>query len=321
MDLRVINKIKFWLIATAVLAIIGQFLPTRIIRILIMASYFAMFAMAWDLIAGYTGYIFFAPHGIIGLAAYMSVLCSYTGFARGGFLEGFGLSWPIYITMPIGIIVATSIGFLIFLPSLKLRGNYFCLFSLAFILALDGIIITSPITGGTRGLFGFPQVMRGELPNLYLSLVLMMVTGIMLSLIGESHIGKILKAIYMNEDLVNASGINANKYKFLAFSLSLITLSVGGVFYIHYLGSLSPESVFGVSVIVNIIVATIIGGIGTITGPMIGAYILLFLSEGLRTIIPHTPTRFIIYGIIGILIYTLKPSGLYGTIKKLLTRA
>jgi branched-chain amino acid transport system permease protein len=309
--------LKFWLVSGAILMIIGAFIPSRWLRIFTIAAYFAMYAMAWDLFTGYTGYVNFGPHAIIGLAAYFSVLCSYKGFHRGGIPEGFGLHWPISITIPIGIIVAVCIGFLACLPSLKLRGNYFCLFTLAFILAVDGIIITSPVTGGTRGLFGFPKLIEGELPNYYLSLILMILVGTILSLIAESKIGIILKAIRMNEDLVNASGINANRYKFIAFLISLIVWAMGGALYIHYLGSLSPESVFGITVLVTIIISTIIGGLGSIKGAMLGTYIFYFLTEGVRNVIPHTPTRLISVGTIGLIVFILMPEGIYGKVMKL----
>ena len=137
---------------------------------------------------------------------------------------------------------------------------------------------------------------------------------------SRSDIGRLLRAISVDEDSLSNLGKNVLKLKAIAFFLSALVAGIGGAFYFHYLGSISPHSAFSFFLLIEIILAVIIGGKGTIIGPVIGAYFLTFILEGLRPFFPGAmgPGRVLTYLIIGLVIYLMMPQGLYPFIKQLL---
>jgi len=158
----------------------------------------------------------------------------------------------------------------------------------------------------------------GAIPNYYLSLGLAILTAFILWYIGRSDFGKVLKGIYLDEDVVESSGLNTVRFKLHSFVISSIFAGVGGVFFIHYLGSIAPETVFSIFLLMNIIISAVVGGMGTIIGPFIGAYILMLILEGLRPVAPGA-SRIVIYAVIGLAVFVLRPGGIYPEIQRLLT--
>lgn len=295
-----------WVLLFATLSILPLFIPEGWLRVLIIANYYAIFAMGWNAVSGSTGYISFGHNFIIGLAAYTSVLIAYH------------LKLPLYVSMPLGVLAAVLAIICFYLPALRVKGPYFSMVTLALFLVIDRIVITlDPITGGTRGLFGFPQVIKGSIPNFYLSLILMVISGIILSFLIKSDFGKILDAIRQNESVVNALGINANKFKLCIFIISAITTGFGAVFFVHYLGALAPETVYSTFLLINIIIMGVIGGIRSTFGAIVGAYIMMILLEVLRPFAPGA-LRIILYAAIGLAIFMSLPTGVYPSIKKVI---
>lgn len=294
------------MILFAVIGAIGIFIPPGWMRVVILANFIAIFAMSWTIISGYSGYVSFGHNFLIGIAAYMTVLLVYH------------FNFPLYVSMPIGVGATVAAVFGFYLPALRIRGPYFTLVTLCLLIVVDRIIITlGPITGGTRGLFGFPHVIMGAVPNFYLSLGLMVLAGIVLSYLARSDYGTVLLAIHQDEDVVDNIGLNPNRFKFYAFIVDAVIIGTGAVFFAHYLGSVSPESVFAIFFIINIIIAAVIGGTTSIPGAIMGAYILMFLLEGLR---PYAPgaIRIILYSGIALALFVARPKGLYPEVEKLL---
>lgn len=273
-----------------------------------MASYLAIFAMSWDIMSGYTGYVSFGHPFLIGLASYVTAILS----NQGGFQPPH-IVLPLYITMPMGVAAAVGGGMLFFMPSMRARGPYFSLVSLAFLMMIHRLVIAirPDMTGGDRGLTGLPQVVVGLLPNYYLSLGLMFGVAIGLWLVTRSDIGNVLKAIRMDEDVVEASGISTYRYKRFAFILSALTAGIGGVFYTHYLASISPRRAFAIAFNFDIIISAVVGGMGTIRGPIFGGYFLTFILEYLRPYL-FGAWRFIAYTALAIFIIVRRPRGFYG---------
>ena len=113
----------------------------------------------------------------------------------------------------------------------------------------------------------------------------------------------------MNEESVRGSGLSTTKLKCFAFLASAFVAGLGGAFYIHYLGSLSPRALFDINFVFTILVAVLIGGSGTIIGPVIGAFFLTFLLEWLRPVLPGAE-RFFVYGLIALIVYMYEPRGI-----------
>ena len=290
------------------MCVLPLFAPVGVTRLLVMASYLAIFAMSWDMMSGYTGYISFGHPFLIGLAAYVSAFLSH----QGGFQPPH-LVLPLYATIPLGVAAAVGGGMLFFLPSMRVRGPYFSLISLAFMEVLHRLIIAvyPEFTGGDRGLPRIPAVVMGAVPNYYLALGLMFATAIGLWYVGRSNVGTILKAIRMDEDVVESRGISTYRFKRFAFILSAVTAGIGGVFFTHYLQSINPRRAFSVVFLLDIIISAGIGGMGTIVGPMFGGYFLTFILEYLRPYL-FGQWRLLVYALVGIFVVIYRPRGFYG---------
>jgi branched-chain amino acid transport system permease protein len=290
------------------MCVLPLFVPSGVTRLLIMASYLAIFAMSWDMMSGYTGYVSFGHPALIGLAGYVTAFLSHQ--------EGFQpahIILPLHITMPLGIAAAVGGGMLFFLPSMRVRGPYFSLVSLAFMEILHRLIIAikPEFTGGDRGLPNLPAVVMGAIPNYYLSLGLMFTTAIGLWYVTRSNVGNILKTIRMDEDVVEASGISTYRFKRFAFLMSSVTAGLGGVFYTHYLASINPRRAFSAILLLDIIISAVIGGMGTIVGPMFGGYFLTFILEYLRPYL-FGQWRLFAYALVAIFIVIYRPRGFVG---------
>ena len=299
------RQLTLWLLFGAAMCIAPLVLPPGTVRVMIFANFLAIFAMSWDVISGRTGYISFGHPFLIGLAAYTSAILSYH------------LDWPLWLTIPAGVLAAVVGGTLFFLPALRIRGTYFALVTLAFMeLIYEMTKVVAPgVTGGTRGLSGIDSVVKGAVPNFYVSFAITFAVGIAVWLLFRTRMGAALGAIRMDEEAVTDSGLSTTRLKLFAFIVSAFIAGVGGAFYTHYLGSIAPRGLFDINFLFTILVAALLGGSGTVAGPILGAYFLTFLLEYLRPVLPG-PERYFIYGSIALVVYVLEPRGLHRIISK-----
>jgi branched-chain amino acid transport system permease protein len=259
----------------ALLPFIG--LPTSWYIPLIFADFFAMFVMSWDLLAGYAGQVSFGQTFFIGTAAYTS-----------GLLNIY-LHWTPALTIPLGVGASVLVGALVGAPAIRLKGPYLALVTLVLPIAASRLIgVYADFTGGNLGKTirdTVPNVARGT-PylqylqiNYYYALILMTLIALFLIVIAHSRWGKIFEAIRDNEEAVAAAGISPAKYKILAFILSASIAGLAGAAYVHLpvlpvLQAGGPDGVFSSTLSMMIIVASVVGGMGTITGGIVGAYLL-----------------------------------------------
>lgn len=269
------------------------------LRVFIFANFLAMFAISWDFLSGRTGYISFGHPFLIGIGGYTTAILTYH------------LQWSMALTIPLAVVATMIGGTLFFLPALRTRGTYFALVTLAFMELMYGLIqvVAPKITGGTRGLSGLPSIVTGAVPNYYLSLLVMLAMAVALWLLIRTRLGTALSAISMDEDAVRTSGLNTTRLKLFAFIVSALVAGLAGALYIHYLGSIAPRGLFDINFLFTILVAALLGGAGTIVGPVLGAYFLTMLLEFLRPYIPGTE-RYFIYGSVALVLYVLQPKGL-----------
>ena len=289
-----------WLIFGALMLMLPLVASTGVIRVFVFANFLALFAMSWDVMSGRTGYISFGHPFLIGVGGYTTAILSYH------------LDWSLYFTIPIAVLTTMVAGTLFFLPALRTRGTYFALVTLAFMELMYGLVqvVAPEVTGGTRGLSGIPAITRGAIPNYYLSFGVVFVVGLCLWLLFQTRVGTALSALGMDEDAVSVSGLNTIKLKLFAFLISAFVAGIGGALYIHYLGSIAPRGLFDINFLFTILVSALLGGAGTIVGPIIGAYFLTFLLEFLRPYIPGTE-RYLIYGCVALFLYVYQPQGIY----------
>jgi branched-chain amino acid transport system permease protein len=273
------------------------------LRIFIFAHYLAVFAMSWDILSGYTGYISFGHPFLIGIAGYTTAILTHH------------LGIPLLLSIPAAVLVSMAAGTLFFFPALRTRGTYFALVTLAFMEVTYHMmqVLKPDITGGTRGLTGLKLLASGATPNYYISFFTMFFIGVGLWMLANSGLGMVLGAIRMDEGALKSAGISTSRFKLFAFMMSALVAGIGGALYTHYLGSISPRAMFDINFLFTILIAALIGGEHSIVGPIFGAYFLTFLLEYLRPYIPGA-WRFLIYGIIALIVYNYAPKGLFSLI-------
>jgi branched-chain amino acid transport system permease protein len=147
----------------------------------------------------------------------------------------------------------------------------------------------------------------------------MFIIAVGLWLLIRTRLGIALNAIRMDEDAVRSSGLNTTRLKLFAFMVSAMVAGIGGALYTHYLGSIAPRGIFEINFLFTILVAALLGGAGSIVGPIIGAFFLTFLLELLRPYIPGAG-RYLIYGVIALVLYYYAPKGIYSLIQPLRIR-
>ncbi|MGD2097779.1 MAG: branched-chain amino acid ABC transporter permease [Desulfobacterales bacterium] len=289
-----------WLIFVVVMGLIPFVSSSHTLRIFIFANFLAIFAMSWDVLSGYTGYVSFGHPFLIGIAGYTTAMLTHH------------LAIPLYVSIPIAVLVTMVAGTLFFFPALRIKGTYFALVTLAFMEVTYHLmqVVKPEITGGTRGITGLPLLATGTMLNYYFSFSAMVLIAFGLWWLTRSDVGLVLSAIRMDEGAVRSAGLNTSKFKLFAFTLSAFVAGIGGALYTHYLGSISPRGMFDVNFLFTILVAALIGGEHTIVGPILGAYFLTFLLEYLRPYVPGA-WRFLFYGLIALFIYNYAPKGLY----------
>ncbi len=260
-----------------------------------LAGYYAIASMSWDLLGGFTGLISFGHALFIGFGGYITAILN----------VWYGV--PIYLSIPLGTLLGAGIGTLIYFPCLRTKGVYFSLVSLVAPLVLVGSILAfAEITGGEEGIYGLENPLA-EIHWYYLITILVLLTFLIMRKIAYSNFGLVLQAIRDNEPSVKISGINPTQYKVIALFISGLFASLVGSIQAHKLSFVGP-SYFYLSISVGIITMSVLGGVATIVGPALGAYILTALTEWLRWL---GSLRMLLYGLILLVLLVFKPEGLY----------
>lgn len=243
------------------------------------AMFFAVFAMSWDFVSGYTGYISFGHAVFFGAAGYGSAILNAQ------------LGMDPLITIPIGILCAIIVGILIGVPTLRIEGPYLSLVTLvAPLLLLQIFIYYREYTGGQRGLFGVETIWFDPMTNYYVAFVVLLAALAISLAFTRSNVGTIMKAISGDEEIVSASGLNPAKYKIFAFVMSAGIGGFAGAIFTHTaVGSATPSLLLGLLVSANVIIATVLGGMGTITGSALGGFAFFLAREFLRNIEETVP--------------------------------
>lgn len=260
-----------------------------------LATIYAIFVMSWDILSGYTHEINFGFAFFIGGAGYLS-----------GILNSF-FSFSPYLAVPLAAFAAGVSGIFIGYLTLRLKGPYFSMATLAFASVLFKLsFIFYRVTGGEEGISGLDVFADNPTEDFFIAWGIMVVVYFMLTLYARSKHGIILKAIRADEDGTQSAGINTAYYKIEAFALSGFMAGIGGGVFAHSQMYIGPTMLSGhISIIV--VLLAMIGGMGSIVGPLLAAIGLSILNESLRIVEEY---RIVIYmGILILLIY-LAPDGL-----------
>lgn len=298
---RVADKVVF-----AVLVLVVALLPIfrlndYVLHVVIVACIYGVLASSWDLVVGYAGQLTFGHAGFFGLGAYTSALLS------------IHLGISPWLGMGFAAVSCGISGFIVGLLSLRLRGPYLALTTLAFAETVRTVALDSQsLTGGPGGLIGyppFPGVPYTNVHYLYLALGLLVISTLGLYLLVRSSFGARLRAIREDEVLAQTHGLNVSAYKLAAFVISSSLAGIAGAFYAHYILLLTPDQM--APLVTAIIVAmAAVGGLGTIVGPVIGAFVIQFISEFLRGY--GVTYHLILVGLVVVAVTLYFPGGMFG---------
>jgi branched-chain amino acid transport system permease protein len=269
-------------------------------NLLIFSSIFALLAASWDLLF-FSGQLNLGHGAFFGASAYTSAILSSK------------LGLPVWLTIPMGAIAGVIIGVVVAIPALRLRGPYLAIVTLAVPVILQGIVFLFPqFTGGELGLFGLPGISDSPIFLYLFCLVIMLISVAIMWKLTDTRsrffrTGIIFHAIREDEISARTTGINTVKYKILAFALSGFFAGISGGLYAHTMKVVGPTTLEFIFSIYPLI-WTVFGGAGTIYGPVIGAYLLYFLSTQLLVILPEV--RMVLFTAIIIVMILYMPEGI-----------
>lgn len=293
------------LLLLALLVAVPHFITVKYyLQLCIMALIWVLVAQGQNIVQGFTGYVSITQAGFMGIGAYCSTLLAVN------------LSAPVWISMLAAPLVTSAFALVVGYPSLRVKGHYFAIVTLAYNMVIFTVLINfSSLTKGEAGISGVPRPeplfgglvdFNDRIAYYYLTLVCAVIMTAFAALLLRSRVGQIFLSIRQNEPLATAIGITVWKYKLAAFVLSAFYAGLAGALYAHYQGFINPES-FGVAQSLDAILAVILGGSGTILGPVIGAFAVVFLPEYLRF---ADSFRLIIYGVLLVVATIFLPRGI-----------
>jgi len=308
-----------WIAAVLALAALPVWLGSYGLTIFIFIFFYAFLGQAWNLVGGYAGQLSAGHAAFVGLGAYTSAMLS---------IEANVTPWVgMFVGALLTALLGAVIGFLGF--RFGLRGFYFVLLTVAFAEICRILALNTDAIGGAQGLYitftGNPRQFqfRDNRAYYYVALALMLGATALVGLIGRTRFGIYLTAIREDESACEALGVNTFRYKMLAMIVSSWLTGLGGTFYAFYLFSLQPNTVFGIPLSVEIIMRPIVGGAGTLLGPILGSFILTPLAELSRAYFGGGSSggHLIAYGLLLIVVVLFAPQGAYPYLRRLLARA
>jgi branched-chain amino acid transport system permease protein len=306
----------------ALMLVAPWFANDYVITILILVLYSAYVGLAWNIMMGFAGQLSLGHALYVGLGAYTSAAL-YVHFGIGPWI---GLLAAIPISMAVGAVI----GFLAF--RFRVAGVYFAILTIAFAeFARIGFDHFTWV-GGSAGFFlPVAQYTRNDLWNLrgsptmfyYLILAFTIAAFVLSHLLLRSRIGYCWLAIREDEEAARAVGINTFRYKMIAVVISAGITAVAGVFFAFYYNNLFPEQVFHISRSIELILGPIIGGIGTLFGPILGAFLLTGLAEILHEIlvafgVDVPGARQVFYGLCLLVVVIALPDGVWPWLARVL---
>ncbi len=306
--------------AIAVLLALPAVLGSYAITVFIFIFFYAFLGQAWNIIGGYAGQLSVGHAAFVGLGAYTSAMLS----IHAGLTPWIGMLVGGVLSAALGAVI----GYLGF--RFGLRGFYFVLLTVAFAEIFRIIALNTDWVGGAQGLYitftGDPRQFQFQDNRVYyyVSLGLMLLATGVVAWIERHRFGAYLVAIREDENACEALGVDTFRYKMLAIVVSAFLTGIGGTFYAFYLFSLQPNSVFGIPLSVEIVIRTIVGGSGTVLGPILGSFILSPLAELSRTYFAQggwTGMHLIVYGALLIGVVLFLPQGAYPALRRLLAKA
>src|SRR4051812_22640102 len=283
------------------------------LNFLIVTLFIALAGQGWNILGGYGGQYSFGHAAFFGTGAYATAILQ----VRYGFN-----AWPAFT---IGIAAGAGVGAVIGILTFRsgLRGSYFALVTLAFAEVLRIVASVAPITGaGVGTLIKLDLSVRAlqfqsRASFYWMILALVAVSLVITRLIEQSRFGAWLVAVRENEDAARALGVDATRVKLGAMTISAAMASAAGCFYAQYFLFLDAGIAYGPWISVEALLAPIIGGVGTVYGPLLGALMVKTLGEATKLVTGNAPgLDLVIYGCVLVLVVAFAPRGIAGLLRR-----
>lgn len=284
--------------AIAVVLVVAAIFPlvagTYFIQFATDALMFAVLASSWNIVGGYTGYPSFGNVVFFGLGAYTTAVLMTKAGA------------PFLVGLLGSAVLCVVFAVLVGLPVLRLRGHYFAIATLGVAEAMREVVINLDITEGNTGIV-LPLI-RNPGMFYYFMLATLALTLVITFWFTRRRLGYGLVAIREDEDAAASSGVDTTRYKVIAFALSGLFASIAGGIHAYKITFIEPGPAFSVEITVQMIVMAVFGGVGTVIGPTVGAFLLQIISELLSNYILLLHATF--FGLVVILAIVFTPRGL-----------
>lgn len=304
-------KANWFYLIVLVIALVVPFAITNryYSQVITMSCLFAIGALSLNLIMGYTGQASLAHGGFFAIGAYGVAILTST------------LGWNFWLALPAAAMISAFVGFLVGMPALRTRGAYFaittmCLGEIFYLVAGNWI----ELTGGYNGIVGIPVPSSIVVPGLgqitfdsqisqyYLVLFFLLLTLFVMHRLVKSLKGLTFMSIRNNEDLAEAVGINTFRTKLLSFVVANFFAALAGGLYASLIGSISP-SVASIAMTFNFLMYALLGGIATLAGPIVGAFVMPILMEYMQFLQDY---QMILFGVLLIIVIIYFPRGFMG---------
>ncbi|MEJ5988687.1 branched-chain amino acid ABC transporter permease [Ramlibacter sp. PS3R-8] len=304
---RDLLQIAVFALLVAMLALVTR--SGVLLNFLMTALFGCLMAQAWNLLGGYGGQFSFGHALFFGTGAYVQAIAQVQG----------GLS-P-WVALPLAILAAALVGLMVGALSFRygLRGSYFALVTLAFAEVFRILALSVPFTGAGVGLMLplKPGVANMQFPDrmgfVWLALGLVVLGLLVTAWLRHSRFGAWLQAVRDNEDAARAIGVDPFRVKLGAIGWSGAFMGSAGALYVQVFQYIDPAIAYGPHTSVEALVAAIVGGLGTLWGPVVGALVLHLLADFTRSLFGGLPgINMIIYGVVLIVIVMFAPRGVLG---------
>jgi branched-chain amino acid transport system permease protein len=276
---------------------------------------FVVLATAWNILGGYCGYVNFGSAAFFALGAYSSVF----------FHKAYPLSIPLLIL--IGGIVSGIVGFGMGYLTLRLRGSFFAIATLALAVVLQTLVVNWDYVGGSRGAYVIRpanlEVFGHQIPYIEYLFLLMLILAVIAIVtartIERSRLGFGFATIRDDELAAESCGVPTLRLKLIATTLSGALMGMAGAPFPYYLGFLQPTSAFALEYAVNSIAMPMIGGTGSWIGPLVGA-VLLGVVQQVATVTISSSVNVLIVGVLLVTFVIIAPNGIVGFVQNMMRK-
>jgi branched-chain amino acid transport system permease protein len=270
---------------------------------------FMVATTAWNIFSGYSGYLALGHAVFFGCGGYAVALAARDWHVKGG--------WAVFALLPVGGLVAAAIAIPVGLIALRVRRHTFVVITIAIFFIFQLAAFNLRFTGGTSGIllpFAPFSVASYNQPFYYVALVILVLTVALSWGVRRSRFGLQLLAIRDDEDRARGLGVKTGRVKLSAFVISALPIGMVGGLYFYFVGQIFPQFAFDPLFDISLALMGFLGGIGTLTGPLLGALVLESMQQYLTQRFSGTGTYLIAYGVLFLAVILLLPRGVVPSI-------